>query len=200
MDSFIYQKKLLSADECKSIIAFFNNNKKNHYSGVTAGGVNPKAKVSTDFPGIFQDSDGKYENEVSELIWNKLKSSIEEYKQKYPVLDGLYSWSLCNCFNIQRYYPTEGYFAPHVENEGRSGNDKRVLVWMIYLNTLNFGGGTKFPYYKKTIKAEQGKVVLWPAYWTHLHHGVVHNNKTKYIATGWYIFDAWRVYHAENHK
>ena len=191
MDSFIYQKKLLSKNECEFIIKFFNDNQKLHFPGTIYGDIeNAKAKVSTDLPCQFQDSNNKFENEVSELICSKLKSSIEEYKQKYPVLDELYSWSLCNCFNIQRYYPTEGYFAPHVENEGRSGNDKRVLVWMIYLNTLNFGGGTKFPYYKKTIKAEQGKVVLWPAYWTHLHHGVVHNNKTKYIATGWYIFDA----------
>ena len=190
MDSFIYQKKLLSADECKSIIAFFNNNKKNHYSGVTAGGVNSRAKVSTDFPGIFQDSDGKYENEVSELIASKLKIAVEEYKQIYPVLNDMHPWSLLNGFNIQRYYPTEGYFAAHAENDGAShANNRRMLVWMIYLNTLNFGGGTRFPHYKKTVKAEQGKVVLWPAYWTHLHHGVVHNFKTKYIATGWYCFD-----------
>jgi|TARA_Y100000015_G_scaffold19413_1_gene18841 hypothetical protein len=189
MDSFIYQKKLLSADECKSIITFFNSNKKLHYSGITATGVNPNAKVSTDFPGFFKDSDGKYENEVSELIASKLKIAVEEYKQKYPELDDIHSWSLLNGFNIQRYYPTEGYFAAHAENDGENATKNRVLVWMIYLNTLNFGGGTKFPYYKKTIKAEQGKVVLWPAYWTHLHHGVVHNFKTKYIATGWYSFD-----------
>ena len=189
MDSFIYQKKLLNADECKSIITFFNNNKKLHYSGVTAAGVNLGAKVSTDFPGTFQDSDGKFENEVSELIASKLNIAVGEYKQKYPELDDMYPWSLLNGFNIQRYYPTEGYFAAHMENDGSSYNNRRMLVWMIYLNTLNFGGGTKFPYYKKTIKAEQGKVVLWPAYWTHLHHGVVHNFKTKYIATGWYYFD-----------
>ena len=34
LDSFIYQKKLLNADECKSIITFFNDNQKLHFPGI----------------------------------------------------------------------------------------------------------------------------------------------------------------------
>ena len=36
------------------------------------------------------------------------------------------------------------------------------------------------------LKAEEGKGVIWPAYWTHIHHGIVSKTEVKYIATGWY--------------
>ena len=182
MDSFIYQKKLLNADECKSIITFFNNNKKLHYSGVTAAGVNLGAKVSTDFPGTFQDSDGKFENEVSELIASKLNIAVGEYKQKYPELDDMYPWSLLNGFNIQRYYPGQGFKAIHCENNSKY--DNTVLAWMFYLNTVE-DGGTLFTSYDLVTDCVEGRLVIWPAYWTHCHRGITSNTKTKYIATGW---------------
>ena len=190
MDTFIYQNKILNKNECNLIINFFNTNQKSHVSGYVSGGkFIPEIKLSTDINLEFSNRDGKDSNSISKLISDKLKVCVDEYKQRYPVLNEISDWKLCNHYNIQRYYPTEGYFAPHVENDGESHNIRRMMVWMIYLNTLNFGGGTRFPYFNKTIKAEEGKVVLWPAYWNYLHHGVVHKSKTKYIATGWFLFD-----------
>jgi len=29
-------------------------------------------------------------------------------------------------------------------------------------------------------------LVIWPAYWTHLHKGQISQSQTKYITTGWY--------------
>lgn len=190
MDTFIYQNKVLSKNECNLIIDFFNTNQKSHVCGYVSGGeFIPEIKLSTDINLKFLNEDGKHSNSISKLISDKLKVCVDEYKQRYPVLNEISDWKLCNHYNIQRYYPTEGYFAPHVENDGESHNIRRMMVWMIYLNTLNFGGGTRFPYFNKTIKAEEGKVVIWPAYWNYLHHGVVHKSKTKYIATGWFLFD-----------
>lgn len=185
MDTFIYQNKVLSKNECNLIIDFFNTNQKSHVCGYVSGGkFAPEIKLSTDINLKFSNQDV-----ISKLISDKLLICETEYRKKYSVLNNLHNWSLGDNYNIQRYYPTEGYFAPHVENEGESYNIRRMMVWMIYLNTLNFGGGTRFPYFNKTIKAEEGKVVIWPAYWNYLHHGVVHKSKTKYIATGWFLFD-----------
>ena len=63
-----------------------------------------------------------------------------------------------------------------------------MMVWHIYLNTVTDGGGTHYTQYNKTIDAVEGRLVIWPAYWTHFHHGVVSKTQTKYIATGWYNF------------
>ena len=59
---------------------------------------------------------------------------------------------------------------------------------MIYLNTVTDGGGTMFDQYDFITDAIQGRCVLWPAYWTHFHHGIVSQTETKYIATGWFLY------------
>ncbi len=190
MDTFIYQNKVLSKDECNLIIDFFNKNQESHVSGyVSAGKSIPEIKLSTDINLQFLDENLEFNDSIGKLISDKLSICVNEYKKKYTILNEISDWSLDNNYNLQRYYPTEGYFAPHVENDGKLCTRGRMMVWMIYLNTLNFGGGTKFPYFNKTIKSEEGKIVLWPAYWNYLHHGVVHKSKTKYIATGWFLFD-----------
>ena len=38
------------------------------------------------------------------------------------------------------------------------------------------------------VHAKKGRLVIWPAYWTHTHCGVISDNQTKYISTGWYTF------------
>ena len=61
---------------------------------------------------------------------------------------------------------------------------------MLYLN--NAKSGTRFYYpdliQNKVVNAKRGRIVIWPAYWTHPHSGVTPNKGDKYIATGWYIF------------
>ena len=59
---------------------------------------------------------------------------------------------------------------------------------MIYLNTVTDGGETRFPDYDLNINAVEGKLVIWPAGYTHVHHGLVSKTQTKYITTGWYTF------------
>ena len=65
----------------------------------------------------------------------------------------------------------------------------RMLVWMIYLNTVTDAGGTYFSNHKKTTDAVEGRVVIWPAFWTHFHKGIPSLTQVKYIATGWYNFE-----------
>ena len=56
------------------------------------------------------------------------------------------------------------------------------------MNTVTDQGGTHFTNYDVTTDAVEGRLVIWPAYWTHTHHGVMSPSQTKYIATGWYEF------------
>ena len=62
------------------------------------------------------------------------------------------------------------------------------MAWTIYLNTVE-DGGTYYNEYDKTIDAVEGRLVIFPAFWTHTHQGIISNTKTKYIATGWYIYE-----------
>ena len=67
-------------------------------------------------------------------------------------------------------------------------SSKRVLVWMLYLNTVTDLGGTEFDYQNFTCKAESGKMVIWPPYWTHFHKSQVSPSQVKYIMTGWFAY------------
>jgi hypothetical protein len=57
---------------------------------------------------------------------------------------------------------------------------------MVYLNTVNDGGHTEFYYQNHFEDPVQGKLVIWPSDWTHLHRGIVSETETKYILTGWF--------------
>ena len=35
------------------------------------------------------------------------------------------------------------------------------------------------------MKPKKGLTIIWPAGWTHPHHGLPAPEETKYIATGW---------------
>ena len=98
-------------------------------------------------------------------------------------------WGLSEIYNIQKYEPNQAYFGNHFENN-HTQDFKRIMVWMIYLNTVTDNGGTYFANYDKIINASEGKLVIWPAYWTHTHRGIPSSSQVKYIATGWFDADA----------
>ena len=65
--------------------------------------------------------------------------------------------------------------------------DQEILDSCLYLNTVTDGGGTYYAEYDKTIDAVEGRLCIFPAFWTHTHKGIV-SNTFKYIATGWHVY------------
>ena len=86
---------------------------------------------------------------------------------------------------IQKTIPSQGYHVWHVEHGQARENQKRVLVYTIYLNTVEEGGETEFLYYPKRVKPKQGTIILFPGALTHAHRGNQSLSNDKYIITGW---------------
>ena len=126
---------------------------------------------------------------VNKIIMSCLLKYSRFYLNKNPELKIFNSWGLSEKYTISKYKPNQGYFGDHFENS-HDRNYKRTMAWMIYLNTVVDNGGTYFTNYDKTVNAVQGKLVIWPAYWTHTHRGIPSATEIKYIATGWYDADA----------
>ena len=63
---------------------------------------------------------------------------------------------------------------------------RRVLVNMMYLNDVDEGGETEFLYQSMRVQPKKGRVVIWPAGFTHTHRGNPPLAGEKYIATAWY--------------
>jgi len=92
--------------------------------------------------------------EVSELIWNRIKSYIKEIevtsKQSHRVgmgygLEGVWKPNELNeCWRLCRYQPG-GHFAPHYDgNFIRSPIERSMKTFMLYLNGGFVGGATNF--------------------------------------------------------
>lgn len=79
---------------------------------------------------------------------------------------------------------------------GVAGN--RTWTFMIYLNEVDAGGGTRFKVIDKTFKPEIGKLVCWDNKRPNgtlnpvtLHHGMKVRKGVKYVITKWYREKPW---------
>ena len=76
---------------------------------------------------------------------------------------------------------------------------QRTWTFMVYLNEVEAGGGTRFAAAKKIIQPETGKLLAWnnrrpdgsPNSNT-LHHGMKVRKGVKYVITKWYRERAWQ--------
>ena len=179
MQNFIsIYERALSSDDCKLIIDDINSS--DLEPGVIMGNVvNKEKKDSLDVPRNFIDY-----SPTSIIIGSALHPCKEDYIKKHPQSSKIHEWDVDTQYNLQKYNPGQGYHVSHCENAGGIAMT-RVLAWMIYLNTVNDGGGTSFDNYNIQTLAVEGSLLIWPAYWTHFHHGIVSPTETKYIATGW---------------
>ena len=185
------QKETLNAvkNSIQPIVDFYEDNEKYHTDGaIGLGGVDYKKKKCTE---MYISSDAiTPDNEDFANLNRALEDGIVEYVKQYSFLNTVTPWLLAETFNIKKYLPTEAYFKTHCEMAGAPDqkSSKRMLVWMIYLNDVTDGGETEFPTQCKKIAPRAGDLVLWPAYWTHPHHGLPSPSQIKYIVSGWFTY------------
>ena len=124
---------------------------------------------------------------IHDIICPSLINHGREYQKRQPAVTQISSWTFTPYYNIQKYNPGQGFHILHTEN-GDKFTANRILAWMFYLNTVTDGGGTYWENYNLTMNAFKGRLVIWPAYFTHFHKGIVSQTETKYIATGWFQY------------
>lgn len=119
-----------------------------------------------------------------------LQQAVERYVDVHP---GLAAMDIrANDVNVQRTPPKGGFHVFHSEASNLSDQILRVLVWTIYLNDLPDGEGcTEFLEQGVSVQPKAGRVVLFPADWTHTHRGNPTYKQEKYIATGWYLLNEY---------
>ena len=171
----------LSSEQCKEIIEYTNEQKLTPSKYGVDGGKPVKDTLMVEGVHFFDDSI------VSQHLNLALSIYTPKYRESHPFIDVLTRWELVPAYTIKKYEPGMAYHAPHCEIDGWR-HVHRMLVWMVYFNTVTDGGNTYFPQYDRTIDAVEGRLVIWPASWTHIHHGIVSNTQTKYISSGWWGF------------
>lgn len=191
MENFIRTYELSRKDNCKKIINWFDENESNFaHPGrvISSCDSNDRkdinCKISSDISiNINEAYKLDYFAEILDYLWVCVLDYIKEFEELSATM-----FSMVENFNIQKYTPPEGgFFKYHCERTGII-TATRMITWMIYLNTVEDDGHTEFKYQKKLIKAEEGKIVIWPTDFTHTHRGVRSKTEEKYIMTGWYNF------------
>lgn len=98
-------------------------------------------------------------------------------------------------------------FKPHTDYFEPGGRDydtycsiagQRTWTFMIYLNDVDAGGGTRFKVINKTFQPEAGKLLCWNNRRPNgtvnpvtLHHGMKVRKGLKYVITKWYREKEW---------
>ena len=122
--------------------------------------------------------------EAKEWHYLALNKALETLP-KLETIEGHSPKGMC----IQRTGPKQGYHVWHVEDGGQASCN-RVVAYTLYLNDVKEGGETEYLYQGVKVKPEEGKLVFWPAGYTHPHRGNPIYEGYKYIITGWYTYDS----------
>jgi len=162
--------------------------------GPTLGGVNDLIKNSMDFEygrhvcNIENVPYSKFELFEKKVI-DSLYCAINHYIEQYPQL-----WD-CPGINdtglrLQHYRRNFGFYRTH--QDGGAWHDglvsRRILGVIIYLNDVEIGGETLFPEHDIKVQAKTGRIVVFPAHWTHPHGGAIPLSDDKWIISTFIMF------------
>jgi hypothetical protein len=154
--------------------------------------INLKNPVLNRFRWTETDEQGnkqEFEKDPCDLFFDGLQQCYKEYSEKYSILRDSGNIRATH-MKMQRTSPGGGYHLWHGE-QGPGANANRVVVYMVYLNTIEDDGAeTEFLYQKTRVKSQENLMLLWPASYTHAHRGnPVLGEQSKYIVTGWFYYD-----------
>ena len=171
-DNFIgRQRNFLSTDQCENLIdAMFD--KRLH------DGVITEHDTERSDSAIFIRDDTPLFKEINK----KLFKSLGQYNINYYLADT--SFYKNREIKIQVSEDGGGFHQWH--SEWGKGASLREIVWMVYLNDDFEGGHTEFKFINHSEKPETGKLLFFPAGYTHYHRASPELKGQKYILTGWF--------------
>ena len=165
-----------SKTSCKKLISWFEE----HIDEAKPGKAGPQKMNDLE---IFLEI---INNEDYWGLGKTLFDSIENFKNTYPLVNKhLEKWRMNKVVVMMKYEPNNYYDKIHCENDGDKKYLNRVFAFMIFLNNIKNGGGTKFLFQDYIAQPKAGDFYIWPAGWTHFHQGINAPTEKKYIITGW---------------
>lgn len=121
---------------------------------------------------------------IGEVFFPIIKNYIDDYLNQYSILNS--QRFLFYDVKAKKIPVGGGFHSWHYENASLI-SASRYLVVQLYLNTVDEGGETEFLYLNKRIPAVQGRLIIFPAGFTHTHRGNPPIGQEKYILTTWGI-------------
>lgn len=124
-------------------------------------------------------------SEFLDQFWSKC---FPMYLEKHPQMTSATSSPVFSTIKIQKTLPGGGYHIWHCEH-ANIDTGRRFMFVIMYLNDIMSGGETEFLYQSARVEASQGRLVVAPAAYTHMHRGNPPLEGVKYILTSWLEFE-----------
>lgn len=181
--SFIFEiKNALNKEMCNYMIERFEDAKQEQYPGRIGQTANQDLQIKRSTDLVVS---GKEQwRDIDTYLFKSLSYALREIKKIHSFFNGPFKDM---GYAIQRTDENEFY---HWHIDGGSHQfSQRQLVAIWYLNDVaGPGGETEFKFQQLKVKPEQGKMILFPPFWTHEHRGVTLEKGVKYLATTWVVF------------
>ncbi len=189
-DFIAVYENILTPDECEYYI-----NLVEHY--ILNGLITKEEKSfhKTDHYSINFNNDVSYNilsgDNLSMEFLPKIKEYVDDYLKKFSVLGQ--EKLLIYDTKAKKIPIGGGFHSWHYENTGLQVSARKLVI-QLYLNTIEEGGETEFLYINKRIKAEKGRLIIFPAAFTHTHRGNPPIGQDKYIVSTWAVSqdNGWR--------
>ena len=174
---------------CKAIIKFFEERPHLQFEGKTFGGVQPDVKLTMDSiisgapDHIADPEDRETVIKFDKAIFEPYTVVLADYISQYNSLTKEWDHREDTGYQYQRYAQNTGFYTSHIDGAPFSGPgaSDRVLASVMYLNTVEKGGGTHFEYFDFTCEAVEGRIVTFPTTFLHLHGGQIPESSDKSI-------------------
>lgn len=178
-------ENVLDAESCQLIIEYFESLREFNlvigYEGYTNNIASRKDEtVFTMHPDVITlPKSHPILQQFSEKFW----ICYEQYCKEYSILTTIKRHGFFQ-LRIQRTDVGGGFHNWHFENDSIESSN-RLVAFMLYLNDVEEGGETEFLYLHKRYQAKSGRMLMWPATYSHTHRGNPPLSNTKYIITAW---------------
>jgi len=116
--------------------------------------------------------------EVNRAVVDCVNLYFNEYDILHAHNYGIYS------YRLQKTPVGGGYHVWHHER-GDIEHSNRFLAFILYLNDVDEGGETEFHYYPRRVAAKKGRLLMFPAEFTHTHRGNSPLSNDKYVIATW---------------
>ena len=181
--SFVFVRpRALPSEVCREMVRRFEVCAPEHYAGRVGhqAALDTSVKRSTD----LVMSGKSHWKDLDNALFRSLVSALDALTGRHPFFGGRFKDI---GYAVQRTLPGEFYHW-HIDG-GSHEMSHRQLVAIWYLNDVDGPGGeTEFRHQAVKVTPEEGKLALFPPFWTHEHRGAVLERGVKYIATTWVVF------------
>lgn len=175
--------KTFTPEYCEEIIARFEADARREPSK-TQRGVNEVVRTGT----MLEVAELPEWDDVRKKVQEVTRRRINLYVDKYRSMASLANPERSQITPplLEKITAGQGYNW-HID-AGPVGTHDRILSTILYLRDVEEGGATEFPYQKAAVKPQQGMMVIFPPFWTHLHRGAeVEGDGVKYNITNFLV-------------